>query len=94
MIHDELIDANKQVAFLDEFDKTVTGSMSTDTLPRRTAGTGKHWSSPYFPPMWKIDMLSLAVDQGLHTYVEIKLILNPALMHKKRVPPLLAFGLK
>lgn len=41
-------------------------------------------------------MLSLAVDQGLHTYVKTKLTLYPApaLMREKRVPPLLAFGLK
>ena len=92
--HDEPIDANKQVALVDEFDKTITESMAMDTLPRKTEYTGQHWSSPIFPPMWNTDMLSLAIDQGLHTYVETKLTLNPALVRKKRVPPLLAFGLK
>ncbi|PMD20004.1 hypothetical protein NA56DRAFT_705245 [Hyaloscypha hepaticicola] len=92
--HEEPIDANKEVALVDEFDKTITESMAMDTLHRRTGGTGQHWSSPDFPPMWNVDMLSLAIVDGLHTYVETKLTLNPALMHKKRVPPLLAFGLK
>lgn len=92
--HDEPIDANKQVALLDEFDKTITESIAMDTLPRRTEGTRQHWSSPDFPPMWDTDMLSLAIDQGLHTYVETKLTINPDLMQKKRVPPLLMFGLK
>jgi hypothetical protein len=91
--HDEPMDANKQVALLDEFDKTINEKMAMNTRPSRTEGTGQHWSSPTFPPTWDIDMLSLAIDQGLHTYVETKLKLNPALMKKKRVPPLLAFGL-